>query len=109
MSGNVFIDTNIFVYANLKANGNLAKNEKAKEFFNGISASSKVFISTQVLNEFYSVLLKNSIQDDIIQKICNAIIKECTVLPVTFETVQKAWLLNRCYAIDDANNDEKND
>jgi predicted nucleic acid-binding protein len=53
MSGRIFIDSNIFIYA--LDNANKKKNTLAKEAFRRASEDFSITISTQVLNEVYAV------------------------------------------------------
>lgn len=70
MKDKVFIDTNIFVYAFLDTNDSNqhAKHLKAVDFLKKFSTDNPVIISTQVLSEYYSALLKNKISDEEIQE-----------------------------------------
>lgn len=61
MTGKVFVDTNIFVYAALKPQDTSEKWRMAIDLLN---SSRSFVISTQVLNEFSSVLLRKNISDD---------------------------------------------
>ena len=54
MSDKTFIDTNIFVYAKLETTQDLLKQQQAKLFLK--AQQNPIVISTQVLNEFSSVL-----------------------------------------------------
>ena len=67
MKDKVFIDTNIFVYSALDDEKEKVKREKAIELLKKLSGQ-QTFVSTQILNEFYSVLLKNNIPDKISRK-----------------------------------------
>jgi len=59
MKDNVFIDTNIWVYASLEIDTDLPKRDLAVKL---IQNRNSIFVSTQVLNEFYNVLLKYKIK-----------------------------------------------
>jgi predicted nucleic acid-binding protein len=89
MTDKIFIDTNIFVYAKLKTSQELLKQQQAKLFLE--SQQSVVVISTQVLSEFASVLMKHKIQDKTIQNAIAEIVEYCIVSAVSFLTVQTAW------------------
>ena len=88
MSGKVFIDTNIFVYAKLFNAQEQAKYQQAKAFLQSLQLS--VVISTQVLNEFANVLIKHRVADIDIQLAIDAIADNSLVAPVSFHTVQDA-------------------
>jgi predicted nucleic acid-binding protein len=60
MIGKAFVDTNIFVYAALKS---LDDTEKWRMAINLLNSSRSFVVSTQVLNEFSSVLLRKNITD----------------------------------------------
>lgn len=64
MSAKAFVDTNIFVYAALQEPGSQRKREAATAV---LASPGKVVVSTQVLNEFAAVLLKNRFFDADIQ------------------------------------------
>lgn len=88
MSGKAFIDTNIFVYAALKPLNNLDKWQIAGALLN---SSRSFVISTQVLNEFSSVLLRQKVTDDNIKSRVESIAADSTVTVVTLETIRSAW------------------
>lgn len=94
MTGKAFIDTNIFVYAALKSIDNTEKRRMAVDLLN--SARSFV-VSTQVLNEFSSVLLRKNITDDDIKSRVEDIVSDCFVSVITIETIRQAWELRKRY------------
>ena len=63
MTDKCFIDTNIWVYAHLQDTHN--KCEMALEL---LETLPQLVGSTQVLNEYYSVMLKKKIADHLIQE-----------------------------------------
>jgi predicted nucleic acid-binding protein len=63
MKDSCFIDTNIWIYAHLSADDN-TKSAKALKL---LEASPILVSSTQVLNEYYSVMLKKKIAVNLIQ------------------------------------------
>ena len=93
--GRVFIDTNIFVYAKLKNKHSGAKHRLAVNFLETIETS--VVISTQVLNEFSSILLKYKIEDERIYQNVLVLAEDCFVSPLTFATVEGAWRIKKKY------------
>jgi predicted nucleic acid-binding protein len=95
MSVNIFIDTNIFVYAKLINAEEREKHEKAVYFLK--HQMKNIIISTQVLNEFAQVLLKHHIDDNTIIAAVQKISEETTVLPITLATVNKAWQIKIQY------------
>jgi len=84
----VFIDTNIFVYAKSDVNDK-HKQLSAKEML--VSLSNEVIISVQVLNEFYNVLSKYNISDEVIQTAIISLLKYCKLKTVTLSTIKSCW------------------
>ncbi len=93
---NVFIDTNILVYSILKDKNHKEKTDKAVFLLKNIE-NKNVFVSTQVLNELYSSLLKHKFVDKNIQEKLNFVAQEMIVSPITLETVKNAWNLRNKY------------
>ncbi len=60
MNDRVFIDTNIWVYAKIEGK-DISKHKIAIDFLSKLK--SHVYISTQIVNEFFNVLAKNNIED----------------------------------------------
>lgn len=89
MSDKVFIDTNIFVYAKLTTEQEQVKYQQAKRFLQ--SQLTTVVVSTQVLSEFASVLIKHRVADNDIRFAVDAIAESSIIAPVSFHTVQEAW------------------
>ncbi|MBU0568363.1 PIN domain-containing protein [bacterium] len=85
----VFVDTNVFVYAKLEHEQNKIKKQLATQLLE--SLKGQVIISTQVLNEFASVLIKHHVDDGMVQSAVQAIIEDCYVSAVGLSTVKKAW------------------
>jgi predicted nucleic acid-binding protein len=96
MTGTVLIDTNIFVYA-------YTSNEKQKHaiivnLLQNQLAGKEVFVSVQVLNEFYAVMTgKYGFSHQKISEYIFAIIDTTTVAPITLETVEFALGLKHTY------------
>ena len=95
MSDKVFIDTNIFVYAKLITGQEQVKYQQAKSFLQ--SQQHSVVVSTQVLSEFASVLIKHHISDNAIETAIDAIAENSMVSPVSFCTVQDALKIKSHY------------
>ena len=88
MNGSCFIDTNIWVYAHLDAD----EHTKSAIALRLLESSPILVTSTQVLNEYYSVMLKKKIADNLIQDnivviigISNIQIIQVTTLHLTHE------------------------
>ena len=100
MRDNIFIDTNIFVYAFLDASDrtlDAEKHRKAQAFLSSITEDKRVIISTQVCNEYYSALRKHRIPDQEIQQSLHALMEATQVVAVTDSTVRKAMEIRNRY------------
>jgi predicted nucleic acid-binding protein len=99
MKDKVFIDTNIFVYAFLDTDDTSqhAKHLKAVEFLEQFDADSQVIISTQVLSEYYSALLKNKISDEDIQESAKQLVNSIEVVPVSKNIVMDTYSIKNKY------------
>ena len=103
MSGRVFVDTNILVYAyvcnddndNKNKDEDVKKHHRAKQVLQ--NTDSRYVISTQVLSEFYVALAKYKIEHDTIASIISEIITFCDVAYVGLETVNYAVELKKQY------------
>lgn len=94
MIGKAFVDTNIFVYAALKS---LDDTEKWRRAIDLLNSSRSFVVSTQVLNEFSSVLLRKNITDDDIKSRVEDIVSDSFVSVITIETIRHAWELRKRY------------
>lgn len=99
MKDKVFIDTNIFVYAFLDTDDNIqhAKHLKAVDFLKRFGTDNPVTISTQVLSEYYSALLKNKISDADIQESVERLVNSIEVVPVSIHTVMGSYSIKNKY------------
>jgi predicted nucleic acid-binding protein len=86
----VFVDTNIFLYASLEDNFQQGKRTRAINLLKGLSGKI-VFINTQVLHEFYGVMLRHGASDEAIQELLDAIIAETKVSVIKVNTVKRCW------------------
>ena len=98
MKDRIFIDTNVFVYAFLEPEDDFDKQKhfQAIKLLNAIQELN-VFISVQVLNEFYSSLLKYRIPEEKIQEKLQQIIDVVLVSPLTLETIKDCWKIRIKY------------
>lgn len=94
MSVKAFVDTNIWVYAKL-VQPDQQKHQKAVFFLK--DNTDQLFISTQVINEFYSVLNKNHISDPIIQESILQILPEINLQMISIDTLKKSWEIKLKY------------
>lgn len=95
MSDRIFLDTNILVYATI-ADSVGTKNVKAISFLESMERN-RIFISTQVINEYYSTLLRKNVADYIIQKKIRELIEIVEVFPVDLSTVVYSWKVRERY------------
>jgi predicted nucleic acid-binding protein len=86
----VFVDTNIFLYAALEDDFRQDKRTGAVNLLKGLT-DKIVHVNTQVLNEFYSVMLRHGASDEAIHDRLNAIIGETKVAVITVKTVKRCW------------------
>ena len=94
MPGKVFVDSNIFIYAKIKAQ-DLDKHLRAQDLQR--SLDGEVVISVQVLNEFYNTLIKCGVSDNSIQQSLKNIIQDTQVLSITPATVAVCWEVRSKY------------
>ncbi len=95
MKDRIFIDTNIFVYSAIEDTINLDKRNKAIELIQG--EEYEIIVSTQVINEFYTILIRNGISDADIQERIFEIVENAVLTNVTFKTIQYAWGIREQY------------
>ena len=87
MSVKIFVDTNIWVYAHLEVE-NDNKHQKANVLVE--ETIQPLVISTQVLHEYYSAMLKNKMTDEWIQTNTEAMLEYCDVQLITLSVVRLA-------------------
>lgn len=92
MTDKCFIDTNIWVYAHLQDTHN--KGEMALEL---LETLPPLVGSTQVLNEYYSVMLKKKIADHLIQENIELIIRIAEITVIEIVTLRRAHKLKLKY------------
>ncbi|MDD2717227.1 MAG: PIN domain-containing protein [Candidatus Wallbacteria bacterium] len=96
MNGRVFIDTNVLVYAVLESEKE--KHSRILDFFSGLK-KKRIFISYQVINELYFVLLRNKIHEEAIEVFIDDVIAKFNVLPMDITTIKKGWHLRKKYRL----------
>jgi len=89
MKDRIFIDTNIFVYSAVSDSHHAGRRQKAIALIQAVDR--EIVISTQVLNEFSAILIKNGIDNDAIQERVVEIIENTTVNALTTDTILSAW------------------
>ena len=100
MRDRVFIDANVFVYAyleNYKKAEDYHKHLKAKELLGSFTTDNRVFISTQVCNEYYSALLKNKIENSDIQSSLHSLVQMVNVASISKNTVLNSFEIKNRY------------
>ncbi len=94
MKDKIFIDTNIFIYAVLQ---NTDEFDKRKIAIRLIQSNLNIIVNTQILNEFYNILLKYKVQDDRIILYINEIVKNAQVSNQSINTLEVAWYVKSKY------------
>ena len=85
MTDNCFIDTNIWVYAHFQDDN--TKSDIALELLETLPT---LISSTQILNEYYSVMLKKKIADNLIQDYIEMMISISDIQTIQISTVRLA-------------------
>ena len=88
MKGRFFVDTNIITYAHIT--DEREKHEIALTLLKDTMVESRLWISTQILSEFYSSMSKNKYAHDKIVEFIIPIMHRMNILPVSHETVEMA-------------------
>ncbi len=90
MTAKIFADTNVWIYAHLQ-NGSDLRCKKEAEWVRTLP----LIISNQVVNEYYSVMLKNKASDEFIQANIKTMLWHCDVFCLSLETLiwfpRAAW------------------
>ncbi|WAS06297.1 PIN domain-containing protein [Gloeomargaritales cyanobacterium VI4D9] len=84
MTDRAFIDTNIWVYSHLKQKDD-TKSDIATSLLENLPV---LVISTQVLSEYYSAMLKNGIPDRLIQENLEVMISVSEVQVIQISTIR---------------------
>lgn len=106
MNGDVFVDTNIFLYAltipELPSSSELAKHEKALEFFKTtILDADSLVTSVQIINEVhFNLIRKFHIGDPVaFELVQTRIVNNFEVLPVSIAAWYKSFELRSRYSL----------
>jgi len=83
----VFVDTNIFLYAALEDKFHQNKRGLAIHLLKNLSDRT-IYINTQVLNEFYSVMLRHGASDEEIHNRLNTIMAETKISLIKVNTLK---------------------
>lgn len=93
MNAKSFVDTNIWVYAHLNKAED-AKWEKANRL---VETLDNLVISTQVMSEYYAVMLKNRVEDGWIQDNLEEMAKYCELVPIDLTGIRAAHRIRLRY------------
>ena len=95
MPDKAFVDSNIFVYAALDDGNNSNKRRRAIELLENSALS--LVAGTQVVNEFYAVLLKQKIAEADIREKASEILNDLEIVSITPSIVRASWKLKDKY------------
>jgi predicted nucleic acid-binding protein len=98
---NIFIDSNIWIYAFVDNERDHAKQHRVLSLLEGIPADSTVIVSVQVVNEFHWILSrKYGIDDATIKvKVTKGIAAVAGIVPVDFKVYQDAFRVRGKYNV----------
>jgi predicted nucleic acid-binding protein len=94
MSGKVFVDSNIFIYAKIKSQ-DAEKHIDAQSLLR--SLDRQVIISVQVLNEFYNTLIRIGVDDATIQDSLKQIVRSALTQSINKSTIELCWKMRNKY------------
>jgi len=95
MKDKIFVDTNVFVYA--YSDDDILKHKTAKKLLQNDLAEDFVIVSTQILNEFYSVMSKSKSSHQEIANHLKEIAKQTYVKSVTIESIELCLKIKEKY------------
>ena len=95
MMNKVFIDTNILIYAYV--NTNEFKHLKSREILYKENFDEDMILSTQILSEFSSVLIKHKITIDKIESFFYEIINSILAVNISTITIESAYNIKKRY------------
>jgi predicted nucleic acid-binding protein len=93
MSDKIFVDTNIWIYAHLEKPED-ARHERALRI---IEDPAGLVTSVQVVNEYYSVMLRNGAPDDLIQENISTILRSIEICWFSEGLLRKAFEVRTRY------------
>lgn len=96
MRDRIFIDTNVLVYIHLFDEESQNKRKALQNLLHR-RIDAELIINVQVINEFYNVLLRKNIEDDVIQEKIQAQLETCSASILSLKTVFSAWELREKY------------
>ena len=96
MKDRIFIDTNVLVYIHLFDEESQDKRIELQDALHK-RIDAELIINVQVINEFYNVLLRKNIEDNVIQEKINSQLEICSASELSLKTVFSAWKLRTKY------------
>jgi predicted nucleic acid-binding protein len=95
MTGKVFLDTNILLYAEFDDGSD--KHRITQKLLLQDIVGAEVFVSTQVFNEFYVQALRKGKTGDEIETVLQQYGVKFNIVPVDLALVKDAWRIKRRY------------
>jgi predicted nucleic acid-binding protein len=95
MTGNVFIDTNIFLYA--KFDDGSLKNRIARDLLESCTQDNEPVISTQVINEFCVNAVRQGGDPFEVRSTAENLAAKFRIVPVSMYTVIESFRIDRTY------------
>ena len=101
VKSNIFIDTNIWIYAFLNNRPDHLKQQRVLSLLEDMPADSAIFVSVQVVNEFHWILSrKYGIDETTIKaKVTKGIAAVANIAPVDFKVYQDSFRIRGKYFI----------
>ena len=96
MKDRIFIDTNVLVYIHLFDEESQNKRKALQNLLHR-RIDAELIINVQVINEFYNVLLRKNIEDNVIQEKIHSQLDICSASELSLKTVFSAWKLREKY------------
>ena len=96
MKDRIFIDTNVLVYIHLFDEESQDKRKALQNLLHR-RIDAELIINVQVINEFYNVLLRKNIEDNVIQEKIHSQLEICSTSELSLKTVFSAWKLREKY------------
>ena len=101
MKSNIFIDSNIWIYAFLDSEKDHTKQQRVLSLLEGIPVDSAVIASVQVMNEFHWILSRKYGIDDVTikAKVTKGIAAVASIAPVDYKAYQDAFRIRSKYNV----------
>ena len=97
---NVFVDSNLWIYAFIEVKEKEEKRNKILSFLEELNQNSSIHISIQVINEFHwTSKRKYKLEDKIIKNKVNAITEIVEIHGINFRNYQYAQQLREKYSL----------